>query len=496
MQWASLTDDDWDRLLLAWRRDPVAFAEDVFGVRCWSGQKRFLRACAKNKRVVCRSGHKVSKTFSFAILAWWFVICFAGARVCIYAPRNSQLQNGVWREICKLHRRALENGMRFGCREPPMLPSRGITWVDDHASITCLAADGVHGQGESAAGLSGQNFAYMFDEASGIPPVVWEIGQTAPEGWLWAISNPTTASPDNDFFKVCQSDAWVQVHLSSEEAARENRKLAGGKFLYPGLATQGWIDTLSAAHAPDSYFMRVRVKGLFPLHSVENFWSPSLIKEAQLRYGAQPLDDLLIVGVDPAWADNGDETGRAIRRGNWCTTPPKFRGLTEEIVATTVKDVSDHRRGREPVRIVVDTSNNPGVAHGLAKHYRDIKDSAVQVCQCVASGKTELVDTDTGLTCAIMRDELWVRGRQWARNGGSLPPDPALVAQLLLPKWSVNSDGALSIESKRSIRKRNNGKSTDTADAFNLTHYVPVIVRHDQNLTARILAAKTTGRRT
>ena len=54
--------------------DPVTFARVVLGVTCWSRQREFLRAVARHPRVAVRSGHKVSKSTSLAILALWWAM--------------------------------------------------------------------------------------------------------------------------------------------------------------------------------------------------------------------------------------------------------------------------------------------------------------------------------------------------------------------------------------------------------------------------------------
>jgi hypothetical protein len=63
-----------ERLLERWGNSPDVFAVDVLGISPWSKQVELLRAVAAHDRVAVRSGHKVSKSNSAAILALWFVL--------------------------------------------------------------------------------------------------------------------------------------------------------------------------------------------------------------------------------------------------------------------------------------------------------------------------------------------------------------------------------------------------------------------------------------
>jgi len=68
-----------------------------------------------------------------------------------------------------------------------------------------------------------------------------------------------------------------------------------------------------------------------------------------------------------------------------------------------------------------------------------------------------------------LRDELWLKGREWFQNRScSIPPDDALIAELTSPTCTFTSTGKMLVEAKADMKKRGL-RSPDLADAFLLT---------------------------
>ena len=72
------------------------------------------------------------------------------------------------------------------------------------------------------------------------------------------------------------------------------------------------------------------------------------------------------------------------------------------------------------------------------------------------------------------RAEMWGEMSQWLRDGGALPPDPALRTDLCGVRYSFDTAGRMKLESKEDLKARS-GKSPDLADALALTFAVPVM---------------------
>src|SRR5690606_10821232 len=70
------------------------------------GQRQFLELCARFRRVACVSGHKVSKSFSVAIVALWAYCSNPNTRVLVTANRQDQIEDVIWSAIVQLVDRA------------------------------------------------------------------------------------------------------------------------------------------------------------------------------------------------------------------------------------------------------------------------------------------------------------------------------------------------------------------------------------------------------
>jgi hypothetical protein len=69
------------------------------------------------------------------------------------------------------------------------------------------------------------------------------------------------------------------------------------------------------------------------------------------------------------------------------------------------------------------------------------------------------------------RAEMWFTMAEWIKRGGSIPDDPMLIKELVVPTYSFKN-GMFLIESKEQIKKRLN-HSTDRSDALALTFAIP-----------------------
>ncbi len=74
------------------------------------------------------------------------------------------------------------------------------------------------------------------------------------------------------------------------------------------------------------------------------------------------------------------------------------------------------------------------------------------------------------------RAEMWHDMKKWLNDGGAIPNNLTLKAELSAPTYFFNNAGKIQLESKDKIKERI-GRSTDFADALALTFAYPV-VRH------------------
>ena len=85
---------------------------------------------------------------------------------------------------------------------------------------------------------------------------------------------------------------------------------------------------------------------------------------------------------------------------------------------------------------------------------------------------------------ANKRAEMWKLTRDWLKEGGAIPEDPVLHADLIGPETVGRLDGKLLIEPKDAMKKRGLA-SPNRADALALSFAYPVSSKRTSNSGAR-----------
>jgi phage terminase large subunit len=68
---------------------------------------------------------------------------------------------------------------------------------------------------------------------------------------------------------------------------------------------------------------------------------------------------------------------------------------------------------------------------------------------------------------ALLRDQLWFGLQKWLKDGGTIPSDPKLEAELVAPTYAFDLRGRTKVEPKEKIKERLR-RSPDRADALAL----------------------------
>lgn len=442
--------------------DPATYAGEVFGLTVWPRQAELLRSVLTHGRVSVTSGHKTGKTTSFAILAWWFTADPAarpGARVPMTSSSFRQVIRTLWREVTALWRRARERG--YDLPEPALSPDTGVRWSDGREIFGFSTKDP-----EKAAGTSGAHILYLVDEASGVPDRVFEALEGNRAGGRGAkimlASNPTQQS--GVFFESHHTKRHLYLPLSlSSEAAAEH---ADG---IPGLATRSWVEEKRVDWGPDwqtSPIYAVRVLGRFPETASDAVIGLSLVLAAIARHGEVEPDGPLVVGLDVARFGD-DETVAAPRRGKHVfpllRVAPGDGPETASRFLLALRESKLLRPGEKP-QVNVD-ANGVGAAVYDALSRSDAVRAVAVNTSSASSNANEFLN---------LRAELHFAGRDWLREGGAIPDDGKLQAEMVAPKYRTDARGRLQVESKDDLKKRlPGGRSPDACDAWLLSLYVP-----------------------
>lgn len=441
------------------QKDVLGFFRLVLGVVLYDKQEEIALAVQNGTKVSVRSGHRVGKSLLLAGLALWFYACFPEARVFITAPTDRQLDEIDWREIrmrvvqggvcvaCKMANRDLEPmfQVRAPCPHSAKIDgilkekARGGMHSGDFRQITGFTARDT----ESATGLAGRNLLFLVEEASGVAKFIFTglIGNLAGGGRLVLFGNPSVNEGEHyDAHyppKLAAGDEapepYVCFTLSSWETpnARNGWTTADAEYVH-GLATRQWCEDRKRAWGPDSEEYSVRVLGLHFLGSAHRMFPVKLLIESEQRWESESENDsegVLCVGGDPRGeAGTGDPLGLAVCRGDRMLEVDAVGGELDalgqfsEMLARGLK----WKRGREVIVLVIDVEGVGLDVYREACMYAEHNPALVRVIGVKSSNASQYEPH----IYHLQRDGLAGHFRDWMRQGGALPPDLKLSAEL------------------------------------------------------------------
>lgn len=457
-------------LLARWLVDPLAFVEQAFpwgkgqlakhtGPDAW--QVEVLEAIRDNDLrkaaflYAVASGHGIGKSALVSWLVLWAMLR-PDTRGLVTANTATQLETKTWAEIAKWHNLCVVSSLwRLTAQ---MLvssdESRAKTWRLD-------AVPWSENRTEAFAGLhnQGKRILVVYDEASAIPDVIWEVTEGALTDsdteimWL-CFGNPTR---NTGRFRECFGrlrHRWRTKQVDSRSVKISNKD-----------QIQQWVDD----YGEDSDFVRVRVRGVFPRAGSMQFIPGDLVEAAAKREPESSLYDPCVLGVDVARFGD-DQTVIVLRRGRDAASVPwvKLRGADTMTVAARVMEMVNQHR---PDVIFIDGG---GVGGGVVDRLRQLRQNVIEV-QFGASADRSLDTQDGAVVYFNKRAEIWGFMRDWLR-GGAIPDDPELMADLTAVEYGysmLKGRDAILLEKKADMKKRGLG-SPDAADALALTFAYPV----------------------
>lgn len=408
-------------------------------------------------QIAVASGHGIGKSALVSWLILWAISTFEDTRGVVTANTENQLKTKTWAELAKWHRLCL-CGHWFEYTATALFArdsKHEKTWRIDMtpwSERNTEAFAGLHNQGKRVL--------VLFDEASAIPNVIWEVSEGAltdsDTQIVWAVfGNPTRNSGR---FRECFGrfkHRWITRQIDSRTARMTNKEQLAQ-----------WV----ADYGEDSDFVRVRVRGVFPRAGSTQFIGSDIVEAAKAREAHAGVYDALVIGVDVARFGD-DETVIYIRKGRDGRThePIKLHGLDTMQVAARVAEQYEFYRADA---IFVDQT---GVGSGVVDRLRQLRIP----CTGVDNGsRPDRANPGQEATVYANKGaEMWGVMREWLKTGGSIPEnDVDLHAQLQDREYGyVLRDGrdAIQLESKKDMKKRGLS-SPDIADALALTFAYPV----------------------
>ncbi len=464
-------------LIASCANDPVAFArvafpwgegelidypwtEDVCGLDDWQlkvlcdlrdGLTSIDGAMMAVQEAVA-SGHGVGKSALVAIIILWAISTEANTKGIVTANTEKQLVTKTWAELAKWKRMCI-------CEHWFELTATALFAKDQRYSKT-WRIDMVpwsEKNSEAFAGLhnKGRRVLLIFDEASAIPDIIWEVAEGAltdedTQIIFCAFGNPTRA---RGRFRDCFSrfkQRWRTYHVDSRTARMTNKR-----------QLQVWIDD----YGIESDFVKVRVLGQFPSADINALFLEADVDAAMNRLPKKGSFEFMekVLGVDVA-RQGGDDSVIAARHGKVIYPLKRMHIPDSQLVAQAVaaeQDAFGGNKGECDDATLVDATGGYGT--GVVDALRTMNRSCIEV---YFSGKA------ADPRYFNKRSEMFFLFAKWVKAGGCLPKDKFLREELLAVTYSFQGD-KFRICEKDDI-KEEIGRSPDAADACACTFAVPV----------------------
>lgn len=464
--------------------DPVGFAREALGACPWEKQCEILEAVRDNDRVAVRSGHKVGKSNTAALLALWFYSSFEDARVVLSSTTARQVDEILWREVGKVISRA------HRARDAALTAGTPTSLIHIDGDFHVLARSGLKAEdfrqivgftakhAEAAAGVSGANLLYIIDEASGVPDLLFEAieGNRAGGAKIILFSNPTQTT--GEFFRAF-SKAKAKFYHCIAISSEETPNCITGENVIPGLATRKWVEEKKLEWGVTSALYKVRVKGEFASESSNAVVSLALCDHAASLWETSEGLGRLHAGVDVARTGD-DESIVAIRRGHkvialrtldlpeGAAHSPQWAMIFAE---RAIEIVEEYRTPREQKPLVkIDAI---GVGDAVYQLLASLPRFADRI-EAVSVVAFDRAPGELASRYERVRDCMWFGMRDWMREGGTIPDDGKLQEELIAPEVILHASGLMRVTPKDDLRDALK-RSTDRADAVMLSIWSPAI---------------------
>lgn len=410
-------------------------------------------------RLARTSGHGVGKSALVAWIILWAMSTFVDTRGVITANTETQLKTKTWVELAKWYRLFIGREM-FHMAATSIYsadPEHERTWRIDMVPWS-------ERNTEAFAGLhnKGRRILLVFDEASAIPDVIWQVAEGAltdkDTQIIWCVfSNPTrNLGRFRDCFPGGKfAHRWRSATVDSRTVSITDKK-----------QIQEWIDD----YGEDHDFVRVRVLGRFPRIDAESFIPLSLALEAVTRE-VEPQNAPIVLGVDVGrFGDDPSVIYPRCGRDARTWKPELLYGASTMETAARVAATA-LRLGAKIVYI-----DGGGVGGGVVDRCRMLGLNVVEVD--FGSSPDYYERHVDGAKYANKRAEIWGALRHHlhylAIDNWVCGDDVTFTDELAAPTYGLNNREEIQLESKKEMRRRK-VPSPNVADALACTFAMPMI---------------------
>ena len=422
--------------------DPVFFHSEILGYEPWKKQLEISNSIRDHRNTAVRSCNGAGKTFHVAREALRFLYSFPNSVVINTAPTWTQVENQFWRYFREAHKTALVN--------------LGGNLLKTELTITdTWFAKGIANNPDNVASFQGwhaENIMMIFDEASGIPPVIWEAAIGAMSGGQMVrfvvIGNPNLNS--GPFYNAFKDPTFNKLRISAFDIPNVIEK----RPVIPGLTDHHFVEEVASRYGENSDAYKVRVLGEFPNQASNTLISLDLIENAFNADRECQEQDKQYIGLDPARFGD-DDSAFVFRQGNFAKVLEVINGNnTMELAGKAVKYLRDYKHADIYIDVI-------GLGAGIYDRLKEQPSISGRVYGVNSAGKPRQPDEFINI-----RAESWMNVREWLRD--AILDKHEGFYELANPMYKMTSAGKTQLEGKEEMKKRG-VRSPNVGDALALT---------------------------
>lgn len=423
-------------------------------------------------RLIVSSGNGAAKS-AFGAMTIMMLMYTQQLRARLTANTDPQMKTVVWPEYDKWFRTARFHDYffeKFGTSIKAKNEQLADTWRTDTVTWSAESPTGISGLHNK-----GRAVAYLFEEAPGIPAVVWDYTRGAfadADTIKFFIAFGNSDDPDSKFEQNMNSPLWNSRRIDCRDLPYMDKK-----------AIEDILFECNGNEDHDEF--RVRVRGLPRKTNKDSIIDGENVKAALERRKGFDVDSVgmlpAILGIDPAWT-GGDETTIWYRQGNYAKLLEKYKldksaGETHQL---TYAKACEWERKLRIDQVNVDQGEGTAL-YTLAMNAG--KTNWILISFAGSPNDTpEFKDSQY----ANIRAQMYYEFDKFLREGGVLDAEkeewiPEIQKQLSWTKGGRHRINNKKLaEAKLDIKKRI-GQSPDIADGAVLTIAIPVTVRLPEN---------------
>ena len=420
-------------------------------------------------RMAVSSGRGIGKSALVSWLILWMLTTRIGGSVVVSANSESQLRSVTWAELTKWQA-MLINSHWWEISATKLVPAQWLTELverDLKRGTRYWACEGKLWSAENPDSYAGvhnmDGMMLIFDESSGIPNPIWEVGagfftENTPDRYWFAFSNPRRN--EGYFFETfnAKRDFWDSRKIDARTVEDTDKAV---------------YDQIIAEYGEDSAQAKVEVYGEFPSAGEDQFIGPNIVDEAMKRPLYKDKTAPVVIGIDPA-RGGADSTVILVRQGRDIIKILRYQGEdTMEVVGRVIDAIEEYK----PVLTCIDEG---GLGYGILDR---LTEQRYKVRGVNFGWKAK-----NSVMYGNKRAEIWGLMKDWLKTA-SIPSDRQLRADLTGPMKKPNSSGTIFLEGKKEMRSRGLA-SPDAADALAVTFAFPVAHREYKEPKERVNAQR------